>query len=87
MLDEWKPLATNICYSYEFDVNTATNHDDHLSHALEDSVVDLFDRAYNSLLRTLKRISRWHPSYITGRFSFFNGFIVSPDRNYNIRLG
>ena len=62
MLDEWKPLATNTCYSYELDESTATNHDDRLSHALEDSVVDLFDRAYNSLLRTLKRISRCRPS-------------------------
>ena len=62
MLGEWKLLATNTCYSYELDESTATNHDDRLSHALEDSVVDLFDRAYNSLLRTLKRISRWHPS-------------------------
>ena len=62
MLDEWKLLVANTSYSYGFDANVATNHDDHLSHALEDSVVDLFDRAYNSLLRTLKRISRWHPS-------------------------
>ena len=62
MLDEWTPLATNTCYSYELDVNTAANHDDRLSHAFEDSVVDLFDRAYNSLLRTLKRISRCRPS-------------------------
>ena len=45
MLDEWTPLATNTCYSYELDESTATNHDDRLSHALEDSVVDLFDRA------------------------------------------
>ena len=87
MLGEWTLLATNTCYSYGFDVNATASHDDHLSHAFEVSVVDLFDRAYNSLLPTLKRISRWHPSYITGRFSFFNGFIVSPDRNYNIRLG
>ena len=87
MLDEWKPLATNTCYSYELDENTATNHDDRLSHALEDSVVDLFDRAYNSLLSTLGRISRWHLSSSTGRFSSFNGFIVFPDRNHDIRLG
>jgi len=44
VLDEWKLLATNICYSYGFDVNTTTSHDDHLSHAFEVSVVDLFDR-------------------------------------------
>ena len=62
VLDGWKLLVTNTSYSYGFDANVATNHDDPLSHALEDSVVDLFDRAYNSLLRTLKRISRWHPS-------------------------
>ena len=62
MLDEWKLLATNICYSYGFDANTTTSHDDYLSHAFEVSVVDLFDRAYNSLLRTLKRISRCRPS-------------------------
>ena len=62
MLDEWTPLATNTCYSYELDEYTATDRDDRLSHAFEDSVVDLFDRAYNSLLRTLKRISRCRPS-------------------------
>ena len=62
MLDEWTPLATNTCYSYELDEYTATDHDDCLSHAFEDSVVDLFDRAYNLLLRTLKRISRCRPS-------------------------
>ena len=62
MLDEWTPLATNTCYSYELDENTATNHDDRLSHVFEDNVVDSFDRAYNSLLRTLKRISRCRPS-------------------------
>ena len=50
MLDEWTLLATNICYSYGFDANTTASHDDHLSHAFEVSVVDLFDRAYNSLL-------------------------------------
>ena len=81
MLGEWTLLATNTCYSYGFDANATASHDDRLSHAFKVSVVDLFDRAYNSLLRTLKRISRWHPSYITGRFSFFIGFIVSPDRN------
>ena len=50
VLDEWKLLVTNTSYSYGFDVNTTTNHDNHLSHAFEVSVVDLFDRAYNSLL-------------------------------------
>ena len=87
MLDEWTLLATNICYSYGFDASTTASHDDHLSHAFEVSVVDLFDRAYNSLLSTLKRISRWHLSSSTGRFSSFNGFIVFPDRNHDIRLG
>ena len=62
MLGEWTLLATNTCYSYGFDANATASHDDHLSHAFEVSVVDLFDRAYNSLLPTLKRISRWHPS-------------------------
>ena len=87
MLDEWKLLVTNTSSSYGFDANTTTSHDDHLSHAFEVSVVDLFDRAYNSLLSTLKRISRWHLSSNTGRFSSFNGFVVFPNRNHDIRLG
>ena len=50
MLGEWTLLATNTCYSYSFDANTTASHDDHLSHAFEVSVVDLFHRAFNSLL-------------------------------------
>ena len=87
MLDEWTLLATNTCYSYGFDANATASHDDHLSHAFEVSVVDLFDRAYNSLLSTLGRISRWHLSSNTGRFFVFNGFVVFPIRNHDIRLG
>ena len=87
MLDEWKLLVTNTSYSYGFDANTTASHDDHLSHAFEVSVVDLFDRAYNSLLSTLGRISRWHLSSNTGRFFVFNGFVVFPNRNHDIMLG
>ena len=87
VLDEWKLLATNICYSYGFDANTTTSHDDYLSHAFEVSVVYSFDRAFNSLLSTLGRISRWHLSSNTGRFFVFNGFVVFPIRNHDIRLG
>ena len=45
VLDEWKLLVTNTSHSYSYDANVATDHDDHLSHALEVSVVNLFDRA------------------------------------------
>ena len=87
MLDEWKLLVTNTSYSYGFDANTTTSHDDHLSHAFEVSVVNSFDRAFNSVLPTLGRISRWRLSSITGRFFVFNGFVVFPIRNHDIRLG
>ena len=43
VLDEWKLLVTNTSHSYSYDANVATDHDDHLSHALEVSVVNLFD--------------------------------------------
>ena len=45
VLDEWKLLVTNTSHSYSYDANVATDHDDHLSHALEVSVVNPFDRA------------------------------------------
>ena len=78
MLDEWKLLVTNTSYSYGFDANTTTSHDDHLSHAFEVSVVISFDRTFNSVLSTLGRISRWRLSSTTGRFFVFNGIYCFP---------
>ena len=87
MLDEWKLLATNTSYSYGFDANTTASHDDHLSYAYEASVVDLFDRTLNSVLSTLRRISRWRRSSTTGRFLSLMVFSVFPAHNHDIRLG
>ena len=78
MLDEWKLLVTNTSYSYGFDANTTTSHDDHLSHAFEVSVVNSFDRAFNSVLPTLGRISTWRLSSITGRFFISKGIYCLP---------
>ena len=40
-----KLLDKNTSHFYSYDANVATDHDDHLSHALEVSVVNPFDRA------------------------------------------
>ena len=40
-----KLLDNNPSHFYSYDANVATDHDDHLSHALEVSVVNLFNRA------------------------------------------
>ena len=78
MLGEWTLLATNTCYSYGFDANATASHDDHLSHAFEVSVVNSFDRAYDSVLSTLGRISTWRLSSITGRFFISKGIYCLP---------
>ena len=65
-----KLLDTNTSHFYSYDANIATDYDGHLSHALEVSVVNLFDRA-TSLGR-----QRWrgypHGTYLSLQAGFLS---------------
>ena len=81
LLVKRKLLDNNTSHLYSYDTNVTTDHDDHLSNALEVSVVNLFDRA-TSLGR-----QRWrgypHGTYLSLQAGFLSlkVFTVYPTHN------